>query len=141
MLADPQLNETMLRFFEDYGVQHPQAGVFIVEVLNFRLAMEDRSTNCHDSHIYGVCDSIEQLRRHPIWEKIDRDPRPMALVMTPIRKSSYEGWRWHKWGEYVGEQDPQCEYLEDEPVIDLVYVFEAVVLDQCHASVQSAVAR
>lgn len=24
------------------------------------------------------------------------------------------GWRWHKWGTYIGTLDPQCEYLDDE---------------------------
>jgi hypothetical protein len=121
----------MLRFFEDYGVEHPQAGVFIVGTLNFHLAMEDRSTTFDGP--YGVCDSLDQLRRHSLWEEIERDPRAMALVLTPVRRSDQEesgGWRWHKWGEYVGDQEPQCEYIFDEPVVELVYVFKAVVLDK-----------
>ncbi len=128
MLVDPKLNGNMLRFFEDYGVQRPQVGVFIVEVLNFRLALENRSN--HDGP-YGVCDSLDQLQRHSLWRVIEQDPRAMALVLTPIRKleQDSDGWRWHKWGEYVGDQEPVCEYIFDEPIIEIVHVFETVVLD------------
>jgi hypothetical protein len=33
------------------------------------------------------------------------------------------GWRWHKWGKYIGDQNPMCEYIADEPEIDFVYVY------------------
>lgn len=33
------------------------------------------------------------------------------------------GWRWHKWGPYIGVQNPQCEYLYDEKNIDVVYTY------------------
>jgi hypothetical protein len=54
----------------------------------------------------------------------------MTLVLTPFRKCDEDpdGWRWHKWGEYVGLHAPQREYLHDEPLIETVYVFEAVAL-------------
>lgn len=47
------------------------------------------------------------------------------VTITHIRKDDQEsegGWRWHKWGPYVGARDPQCEYLYDEPDIDGVVV-------------------
>lgn len=129
MLIDPQLNKDMLRFFEDYGVERPQPGVFIAEALNFHLAMENKSDHC--SAPYGICDSLDQLRRHFLWGEIEQDPRAMSLILTPIRKSEQPpegGWRWHKWGTYVGDQEPRSEYIFDEPLIELVYVFETVLL-------------
>lgn len=35
----------------------------------------------------------------------------------------YSGWRWHKWGRYIGTQKPMCEYLNDEPEIESVICF------------------
>lgn len=73
---------------------------------------------------YGVCDSAEQLlSKCPELEASDRQ---FIVTLTPITKATQPpegGWRWHKWGEYIGTQDPQCEYLHDEPSIEKVCVF------------------
>lgn len=72
---------------------------------------------------FGVCDTPEQLLS---MYDFDADPRRFFITFTEMRKdeqSDWGGWRWHKWGEYLGTQDPQCEYLYDEPVIESVYVF------------------
>jgi hypothetical protein len=34
-----------------------------------------------------------------------------------------DGWRWRKWGQYIGALEPTCEYIADEPHIDKVYVY------------------
>ena len=39
------------------------------------------------------------------------------------RQPSDGGWRWHKWGEYIGNQNPEHEYLYDDIHIDKVYCF------------------
>jgi len=39
------------------------------------------------------------------------------------------GWRWHKWGEYIGTQNPQMEYIHDEPEIEKVYVYHIYELE------------
>jgi hypothetical protein len=39
------------------------------------------------------------------------------------------GWRWHKWGEYIGKYEPQYEYLYDEPEIEKVYVYH--IYEKC----------
>lgn len=73
---------------------------------------------------YGVCDSIEQLlAKYPELEAEDRE---FVVTLSPIRKAEQYpqgGWRWHKWGEYIGTQQPTCEYIFDEPTIELVYVY------------------
>lgn len=73
---------------------------------------------------YGVSDSLEQvIERYPV---IDEDPRPLAIIGSVIRWDEQPwsgGWRWHKWGEYIGEHEPQCEYLYDEIGIDQVWVW------------------
>lgn len=80
---------------------------------------------------YGVCDSIEQ------WKKIygpvlEPSPRHFVVAFTPVLKSEQPeqgGWRWHKWGPYIGNQREMGgdyevhEYLYDEPKCDVIYVF------------------
>lgn len=72
---------------------------------------------------YGVCDSPEQAMAYLNLE--DR-PEPFFVSFVKIRKADQPhsgGWRWHKWGEYIGDHDPRHEYLHDEPDIDEVYTF------------------
>ena len=75
---------------------------------------------------YGVADNIEQVvalynNNEDGWFKGNH-----VIFCTKILKDPTEpcsGWRWHKWGSYIGTQNPQCEYLNDEPEIDEVIVF------------------
>jgi hypothetical protein len=72
---------------------------------------------------YGVCDTPEQA-----VEKLGLRDMPEKFFVTFVRMRRDEqpsdgGWRWHKWGPYIGDQDPQCEYLHDEPLIEEVYTF------------------
>jgi len=77
--------------------------------------------------LYGVADNLEQIiNKHS--EELDKDSN-YIILMTPMdrrEQPSRDGWRWHKWGEYIGVQEPQCEYLYDEKDIDLVYVYKIV---------------
>lgn len=71
---------------------------------------------------YGVCDSPEQLLEFYDFEK---DARKLVIFMYCLQKK-YEqenGWRWHKNGVYIGNQQPQAEYLFDEPVIERIWSF------------------
>lgn len=75
---------------------------------------------------YGVCDSPTQFM-NKIGKVLDQLPDEYVVGFTEVSKNeqpSEGGWRWHKWGPYIGEQDPQCEYLYNEPSIDKVFVFE-----------------
>lgn len=71
----------------------------------------------------GVCDTPEQA-----VEKLNLRERPERFFITFVRLRRSEqppdgGWRWHKWGEYIGDREPRCEYLHDEPEIEEVYTF------------------
>lgn len=73
---------------------------------------------------YGVADNVEQIKNH--FKLCIESDSPFVISYTTIVKKNEPksgGWRWHKWGEYIGEQNPQCEYLADEPEIDYVLVF------------------
>ena len=51
-----------------------------------------------------------------------------VLGVTPVNrdlsnKGKGGGWRWRKWGPYIGVKTPTTEYLDDEPEIDSVLVY------------------
>lgn len=58
-----------------------------------------------------------------------------VLLLTPIvneHNHEWGGWRWHKWGEYLGHHQIEHEYLNDEDGVDFVFVWKlvAVVKDE-----------
>ena len=52
-------------------------------------------------------------------------------VVERKNQSSDGGWRWHKWGQYIGKYEPKCEYLYDEESIDYVYCFTILEIEEC----------
>lgn len=78
---------------------------------------------------YGVCDNAEQILKK--WSHLENGRQRHFITMTPISKEKQppsDGWRWHKWGEYIGNHDIKCEYLYDEKDIEVVYVFHIYTL-------------
>ena len=65
---------------------------------------------------YGVCDTIDQVKEK--YSKWLNDPKlKFCISFTKVTKAEQPadgGWRWHKWGEYIGTKEPQYEYLYDE---------------------------
>lgn len=79
---------------------------------------------------FGVCDTPQQVIDA---YKLNDIPEEVFVCFVPIRKSeqpSRDGWRWHKWGPYIGTQHPQCEYIYDEPSIKEVYTFQIYQLEK-----------
>jgi hypothetical protein len=79
---------------------------------------------------YGICDYPEQvIEKFPILLEMENR---YAIFFTPIRKEDQteNGWRWHKWGEYIGNQEPTTEYLYDEPLIEEVLIYRIHELKQ-----------
>ena len=75
---------------------------------------------------YGVCDSPEQFTDR--YEKrLEEDPRNLMVSFLKIKKSEEGkkgGWRWHKWGPYIGDKHPQYEHIADEDdSIQVVYCY------------------
>lgn len=89
---------------------------------------------CH----YGVCDNASQaLDYYDNLYKQNKDymeDKMFVILLVPvIRKQEPEsgGWRWHKWGRYIGKFEPKCEYLHDEDGIDYVYCFDILEVEEC----------
>lgn len=69
-----------------------------------------------EKQTYGVADNIEQIKEY-YEEEISDKIKKYAICVTPVlqkHQSEKDGWRWHKWGKYIGKLNPQCEYLYDE---------------------------
>lgn len=87
-----------------------------------------------DLNCYGVCDSIEQFQAK-FHERLEKDERTFCVFFTHIAKDKDNagqggGWRWHKWGPYVGEGKPECEYLDDEDGFENgVYTYHVYQID------------
>lgn len=79
--------------------------------------------NLHDkvktTHL--VCDEPQQAVD---FLKLDEIDVPVFAAFVEVRRNEQPangGWRWHKWGEYIGKHKPEHEYLYDEAGIDRVY--------------------
>lgn len=73
---------------------------------------------------YGVCDSYEQILE--LYPELENSERQFVVTLTKVEREDQPedfGWRWHKWGSYIGTQDPQHEYLYDDTHIDQVYCY------------------
>ena len=73
---------------------------------------------------YGVCDSLEQLKNK--CPELEASDRKFVVTLTEVRREDQPasgGWRWHKWGEYIGDHSPQHEYLYDEEGIERVFAY------------------
>lgn len=67
---------------------------------------------------YGVCDNVEQVLKK-YKEVLEGDDHQYFVWFTPVFQEKENagnggGWRWHKWGPYIGELERRCEYLDDE---------------------------
>lgn len=73
---------------------------------------------------YGVCDDYTQVVTHhaDILQSADKYVVHIVCIDKKYEPET-EGWRWHKWGEYIGIHEPTTEYLYNEPHIDRVYVY------------------
>jgi len=75
---------------------------------------------------YGVCDGPENLLK--VVTVLSDPKREFVAMLTPVTRDKSNaglggGWRWHKWGAYIGDKTPTTEYLDDEPEIDKVYCY------------------
>lgn len=75
---------------------------------------------------FGVADDLANIKEvyKVVWELPERQ---FVLAINKILKAEQPadgGWRWHKWGPYVGKMEPKHEYLFDESdYINDVYTF------------------
>lgn len=75
---------------------------------------------------YGVTDNLQQIVDFYNTNEEGYFKGNHVVLCFEVHKDPDApccGWRWHKWGEYIGTQNPRCEYLNDEPEIEKVICF------------------
>lgn len=113
-----------------------RAGIYSGVAFNFELLLNTGSAHDWDpfpSNLpgdleasYGVVDSMTQFLER-FGDALEADVQGYCLGFTRVSKGEQPasgGWRWHKWGPYLGMQEPQHEYLHDEEYITEVYCFQ-----------------
>lgn len=73
---------------------------------------------------FGVCDYPEQVLEQ-IPELVTSKEK-FVVGFTKIKRNEQSpfGWRWKKWGKYIGTQQPKHEYIYDDKHIDEVYFYQ-----------------
>ena len=135
MLRDVRLQQTLPSVMMDMMGIAPRRlseGVYDGCGFNFHICLPhgeyEQWSHPDDVPAYGVADSVEQFMSL-YGEKLRASPHAYAVGFTTVKKSEQGaegGWRWHKWGPYVGTKEPTAEYLHDEPEIEEVVTFSVV---------------
>lgn len=121
---------------DDSYFEHYETGIYRHDgyPFNFYHFINDR-TNSYIKGIYnirGVCDDYHQILDK--YSDIINDPNKSYVIgLTTVKREcqpSLGGWRWSGWGEYIGDQNPQHEYLYDDTHIDIVYCFSIFEIDE-----------
>lgn len=135
MFVDPKLRaaDAITRAIAEAGgrgadTRRVSTGVFEIGHFSFDTLLSSRGGNLRQEDdwdgyprdlpsglpCYGVCDSIEQFMAD-FAEALQSDSREYCVSFTHIAKEPEPGgWRWHKWGPYIGKGEPTMEYLADE---------------------------
>lgn len=72
---------------------------------------------------YGVADTYQQVvEKYP--QLVESDRKYLLWFVTLLKEHETPGgWRWEKWGEYIGTQNSEAEYLHDEPEIEQIILW------------------
>ena len=100
----------------DNGYHFKEYGVFDEEVQDLL---------CESKHSYGVADDIEQVLEFYKAELAIED-RNFVVTYEWVHKVEQPedgGWRWHKWGPYIGQWNITQEYIYNEPKINSVICY------------------
>lgn len=84
-------------------------------------------------YLNGTSKDVYFFEGQGLFNLIKNEPNyKFILLLTPIINnhdtSLWGGWRWHKWGEYIGKHNPQYEYLDHETGIDYVLVWKLCIV-------------
>lgn len=128
------VNEIDLSSEKNY-FEHYSTGVYRHDgyIFNFDGFINEKCTeNIIDKWVkYGVCDNYTQILEK--YDSILNNPdKKYVIGLSSVERKKqpfYGGWRWEKWGEYIGTQNPQHEYLYNDIHIDKVYHFHIYEID------------
>lgn len=135
---DPFLGKLLFLLADEKKTERLSQGIYLCGHFNFEMEFRDpEADNFELNHpnfesadgeyfgCYGVCDSPEQLSAK-LPDEVTKGGTPYVISLVRLDKSTQPaegGWRWHKWGQYIGEQKQTTEYLYDEPEVETVYTY------------------
>ena len=114
------MGDKYLYSVHDYGVADNATQV--IRHLENSLKSYFLGNDLDDGFYLGKC-FVKMIERYPEYK--------LVLLMTPhvnTKDCSWSGWRWHKWGEYIGVHEPQHEYLSYEKGIDYVLSYSLEIV-------------
>lgn len=105
----------------DYGVcDTPE------QFLNYKYIPGDWGRYILNKLKIEITDDIEKELDNEITlgDYLKNSDKKFAIFFTKMEqdlenKGKGGGWRWHKWGQYIGKHNIQCEYLDDEDLSDI----------------------
>lgn len=127
----------------DYKTVNPMSNKYLYTVNTYGVA--DNATqvirhleNSLKTYFYGNNFDDEFYLGKSLVKMIELYPEyKLVLLMTPHmnkKDCSWGGWRWHKWGEYIGVHEPQHEYLSYEKGIDYVLSYDLEIVRKIEES-------
>lgn len=133
MLVDVVLHNNVAEFIKfaliqiggSLKIDKIETGMYLCPHFNFKEFVLDKLNETFRDEFGGVCDYPEQvLEKFP---ELKTSKEKYCIRFTLIKKSeqpSHGGWRWNKWGDYIGEKKITTEYLYDEEDVEQVYVYK-----------------
>jgi len=141
---DDTVREELLSYLDRRTFSEPAPGVYLghlnlsndIEEALPALEYERRYPSIpgeseSDLCCYGVCDSVAQFLERVVTKLAADQERTYVCTLCHIAKVPGEGgWRWHKWGPYIGDHASECEYLANETGFDDgVYVYSILQIE------------
>ena len=122
-----KINKVELGSEKEY-FQHYTTGIYRHDgyAYNFEKFIKER---CKEKILnrwvaYGVCDDYSQVVK--AHSKLFSDPAKKYVIgLTTVKRENQteDGWKWDGWGQYIGTQNPEHEYIYHDKHIDTVYCY------------------
>ena len=150
MLVDVRLHDNpLLRALSDgRDPERLQRGVYRDWSHNFNHTFRDTGApddfdldfpDLGDFESFGVADSVAQVVA-ALPSQVVASAQAYVVAVVQVNKRdqpAWGGWRWHKWGPYIGQQSPTAEYLADEPLISEVWCYSVYAVRESERAVAS----
>jgi hypothetical protein len=118
IIQDSRIHQVLSLIGQGGRPERIQQGIYVsrsFSIGNDIINPHDDYPNLGELSPYGVCDTIQQVL--DLYDEYFSGSNKYCVGFTKVVKSEQSdmgGWRWHKWGDYIGDKNPQCEYIYDE---------------------------